>query len=87
MLIFGCRFAEGKILTPNKMKITIDTSAYTVQKIVEDGELDTRDKKLARQILTKQIEFFNSLLPEANEIDKETIVGKRDLMAKARREI
>ena len=69
------------------MKITIDTSAYTVQKIVEDGELDTRDKKLARQILTKQIEFFNSLLPEANEIDKETIIGKRDLMIKARREI
>lgn len=69
------------------MKITIDTSAYTVQKIVEDGELDTRDKKLARQILTKQIEFFNSLLPEANEIDKETIIGKRDLMIKARREV
>ena len=70
------------------MKITIDTPAKTVLETVEKGELDTRDKKLARQILTKQIEFFNSQLPDTdNELDRSTIIERRDQYVKARREI
>jgi hypothetical protein len=70
------------------MKVTIDTPAKQVLELVETAQLDTRDKKLARQILTKQIEFLNSQLPETdNEIDRLTILERRDQFVKARREI
>jgi hypothetical protein len=70
------------------MKVTIDTPAKQVLELVETAQLDTRDKKLARQILTKQIEFLNSQLPETdNEIDRLTILERRDQYVKARREI
>jgi hypothetical protein len=70
------------------MKVTIDTPAKQVLELVETAQLDTRDKKLARQILTKQIEFLNSQLPDTdNELDRLTILERRDQFVKARREI